>query len=72
MKTIKFDKIKYVSCDIILQDAPIYSKGCRNTRNIIKNKNIPEDEYLYARYNKETNKSIKVSVTKCKNDNAVK
>lgn len=59
MKTITLNKIKYVLCDDIMLEAPIFSKKCRNTRELIKKKNISNDDYLYARLSKETNKWIK-------------
>jgi hypothetical protein len=49
MDIIKFNKIKYVSCDDIMSEAPVYSKGARNTRSLIKRKNIDENMYLFAR-----------------------
>ena len=55
---IKFSGIEYVNCDLILNDAPIYAKGSRNTRSLIKNKNIPKEQYIFAKKN-DDNKWIK-------------
>lgn len=47
LKTINYKKEKYILCDDVMKQAPIYSKGARNTRSLIKNKNINEDMYLF-------------------------
>jgi hypothetical protein len=39
----------YVHSDFILSNAPIYSKGCRSSRDLIKKKNIVPDKYIFAR-----------------------
>ena len=63
--TIKIKKCKYVSCDDIMKNAPVYSKGSRNTRTLIKKKDIEDDMFIYARLNdkgkwkKSDGKSIK-------------
>jgi hypothetical protein len=46
MNIVFYHDVEYVQADYILDHAPIYSKGCRGTRAIIKNKNIDEKEYI--------------------------
>ena len=60
LTTIKFKKVEYVECSQILEKAPIYSKGSRNTRTLVKKKEIPEDMYMFAKQNEE-GKWIKTS-----------
>lgn len=40
---------KYVLSDFILINAPIYTKGCRNGRELLKKKEIDEKYYCFAR-----------------------
>jgi hypothetical protein len=61
MKTITINKIKYVSCDDVINKAPIYSKGSRNTREFLKNKSIDDNMYIFAKQNEENNKWIKTN-----------
>jgi len=49
---IIFNNKKYVVADIILTNAPIYSKGVRTTRDLIRKKNIDEKYYIFARFMK--------------------
>lgn len=51
IKAVNFSGIKYVQADKILQLAPIYSKGIKNTRSLVRNKNITDDMYLFAKIN---------------------
>jgi hypothetical protein len=53
LTTITFKKVEYVECSQILEKAPIYTKGSRNTRTLIKKKEIPEDMYIFAKKNEE-------------------
>lgn len=68
MNIIKYKKTEYVSCDDIMSEAPIYSRSCRNTRDIIKKRAIPKDDYIFVRLNKETNKWEKTSGKSIKYD----
>lgn len=52
LKIIIIDSIKYVECDKVMDMAPIYSKGAKNTRGLVKIKKIPEDMFTYAKKNK--------------------
>jgi hypothetical protein len=47
MISIKYKGTKYIIGDYILENAPIYSKSCRNTRELISKRNITE--YIYAK-----------------------
>ncbi len=49
MISIKVDNKTYISGDHILEKAPIYSKGIRGSRDLIKKKKINETDYIFAR-----------------------
>ena len=49
MSCINYNDKNYVHGDFILSNAPIYSKGCRSSRDLIKKKNIITDKYIFAR-----------------------
>ena len=49
MSCINYNNKNYVHGDFILSNAPIYSKGCRSSRDLIKKKNIASDKYIFAR-----------------------
>lgn len=49
MESIKFENKTYINCDYVLINAPIYSKGCRSSRDLIKKKNIDNKKYIFAR-----------------------
>jgi len=49
MICITYNDKNYVQGDFILTNAPIYSKGCRSSRDLIKKKNIVTDKYIFAR-----------------------
>ena len=51
--TIKINNEEYVECTKVLEKAPIYSKGSKNTRDLIKNKEIADDMFVFARKNKD-------------------
>ena len=48
--TLIINEIEYVNCDYILENAPIFSKGSKNSRMLVKNKNIELTNYIYARF----------------------
>jgi hypothetical protein len=48
------NKLEYVKGDYIIDNAPIYCKGCRNARDLIRKKNIHPENYIYARLDKNT------------------
>ena len=50
METLNYQNEKYILGDYILTNAPIYSKGCRNSRDIIKKKKLELTNYIYARH----------------------
>lgn len=54
MISIKYKGTKYIIGDYILENAPIYSKSCRNTRELINKRNITEYIYAKKRDNKWT------------------
>lgn len=49
MLTIDYENIKYVHGDYIIEHAPIYCKGTRGCRDIIKKKLIDKNDYIFAR-----------------------
>ncbi len=51
LATIVINKIEYVHCDLVMKAAPIYSKGSRNSRMLVKNKCVPVESYIFARCN---------------------
>ena len=53
LTTIKFKSGRYVQCVDVMERAPIYSKGSRNTRTLIKKKEIPENMFMFAKQNEE-------------------
>jgi hypothetical protein len=46
---IKINNIKYYTAEELQNKSPIYFKGCRSVRDIIKKKNIHKNEYIYAK-----------------------
>ncbi len=54
--TIKIDKGEYVECTKVQEKAPIFSKGSKSTRMLIKNKKISEDMFVFARQNEKGKK----------------
>ena len=50
MEIITIDNINYISGDYILSNAPIYCKGYRSSRDLIRQKKIDPSKYIYARY----------------------
>ena len=64
MEMIKHANKNYILGDNVLAKAPIFSKGCRGTRALVKKKNISLDKYIFGRFvdNKwelSSNKSVK-------------
>ena len=49
MNYITIENKKYITGDIVLTEAPIYSKGSRSVRDLIKKKRIENDKFIYAR-----------------------
>jgi hypothetical protein len=49
MTTIKIDNKKYIIGEYILENALIYSKGARGSRDLIKKKVIDKSKYIFAR-----------------------
>jgi hypothetical protein len=47
LMTISMDGNKYISVDDIIKNAPIYSKGCRSSRDLIRKKEL--DNYIYVK-----------------------
>ena len=48
MEIITINDINYILADYILQNAPIYSKSCRSSKELIRKKEI--QDYIFARY----------------------
>ena len=55
MNTIVINNLKYSQGEFLFTDAPIFCKGSRNTRDLIKKKNIDSKYYVFAKYNSDTN-----------------
>jgi hypothetical protein len=49
MNSINYNNENYIEGNHILLNAPVYSKGCRSSRDLIKKKNIDSIKYIYAR-----------------------
>jgi len=49
MEQIKINKRSYYLSDKIINEAPVFAKGIRSGRDLIKKKNIDDKQYLYAR-----------------------
>ena len=49
MNLISHENRKYIIGEYILKNAPIYSKGCRSSRDLIRKKEIPNSSFIYAR-----------------------
>jgi hypothetical protein len=49
MEVIKIDKIEYYNGTDIIKNARRYSKGNRNSRNLIRSKKILSTDYIYVR-----------------------
>ncbi len=50
MELITINDKQYITGDSLFTNAPIYSKGCRSSRDIISKKQIEAKNYIYARY----------------------
>lgn len=50
---INIDDTNYVASEELFNKAPIYTKGCRNARELIKKKSIGENNYIFAAKNKK-------------------
>jgi hypothetical protein len=61
MELIIIDNINYILGDYILLNAPIYSKGCRSSRDLVRTKKIDTFKFSYVRKINETiYKKIKI------------
>ena len=49
MEIIRIDNNNYILSDEIIKNAPIYSKGCRSSRELIRTKKIEPSKFIYAR-----------------------
>ena len=49
MEIITYENIEYVKGEYILENAPIFSKKSRGTRDLIRNKKINEPDYIYLK-----------------------
>ncbi len=38
--SVTYNNSKYIDCDYIMKNAPIYAKGARSTRDLIRKKEI--------------------------------
>ena len=55
MNTILINNLKYSQSEFLFNDAPIFCKGSRTTRDLIRKKNIDSKYYVYAKYDSEKN-----------------
>jgi hypothetical protein len=54
---LNYNNIDYLSAESLKEMNPTYFLGCNKTiRNIISSKNLTENQYIYATFNKKTNK----------------
>jgi hypothetical protein len=51
---IRIKKVDYVHSDEVFEYAPIYCKGSRSSRELIKKKEINDNNYIFARLSKTT------------------
>ena len=51
MEVVNYNNCEYICIDYVYNNAPIYSKTCRNGRDLIKKKNI--SEFIYLRYKED-------------------
>ena len=49
---IKIENVEYYEDTYVLKNSPIYSKSARSSRDLVKKRNITEDNFIYARKNK--------------------
>ena len=49
---IYINKNNYCKASLLKQKYPSFFRGCKSIRDIIKKKNIPEDEYIFMLFNK--------------------
>ncbi len=49
-QSLTINNKEYILGDYIFSNAPIYTKGCRSSRDIISKKQIEAKNYIYARY----------------------
>lgn len=56
--TIKIGSTNYITSEELFNKAPIYIKGCRNARELIKKKNVSVDNYIFAAKNKKNDEWI--------------
>jgi hypothetical protein len=50
MDSITINNKNYVNADYVLKNAPIYSKGIRSSRDLIRKKNINCDNFIYSKF----------------------
>lgn len=50
MDSIAINNKNYVNADYVLKNAPIYSKGVRSSRDLIRKKNINCDNFIYSKF----------------------
>lgn len=55
MEKFIHENTTYILSDYILQNAPVFCKGCRSSRDLLRKKNITQDKYIFIRKNKKTN-----------------
>jgi hypothetical protein len=55
MKKFIYESTTYILSDYILQNAPVFCKGCRSSRDLLRRKNMTQDKYIFVRKNKKTN-----------------
>ena len=72
MNTLTINNIEYVLSDYILKNAPIYSKGARSSRDLMRRKKISKDDFIFMKlkedkYIKSDGKSIKLDKLFVKN-----
>jgi len=49
MNTQNINNIEYIMVDYIRENAPIYSKGSRSSRDLMKRKKINQEDYIFMK-----------------------
>ena len=56
IKKLKLSNNYFYSADDLFNNCPIYCRGSKNSRELVRNKSLLNTDYKYLRFNKDTNK----------------
>ena len=65
---IIINKLKYSQSEFLFIDAPIFCKGSRSSRDLIKKKNIDSKYYIYAKFDSKINSWLQTDGKSAKMD----